>query len=48
MNPYKLETDNEGDIYVVSRGDNQNIKPKWYRIDSKSDEVVQVLMICGN
>lgn len=42
INPYKLEVDNEGDVYVVSRGNNLDIKPKWYRIDSKSDEVVQI------
>lgn len=42
INPYKLEVDNEGNVYVVSRGNNLDIKPKWCRIDSKSDEVVQI------
>ena len=36
-----METDNEGDIYVVSRGNNSNIKASWSRINSQTDEVVQ-------
>lgn len=41
LNPFKLETDSEGDIYLVSRGNNGNIKPLLQRIDSKTDEVIQ-------
>ena len=42
LNPYKIESDNEGDVYVISRGNNANIIAKWYRIDSKNDTVAQV------
>lgn len=41
LNPYKTETDSEGDVYVVSRGNNGSIKAKLVRIDSRTDEVVQ-------
>ena len=41
VNPYRMETDNEGDVYVVSRGNNSNIKASWSRINSQTDEVVQ-------
>jgi len=41
LNPYKMEIDSEGDVYVVVRGNNGNIKAKFVRIDSKTDEVVQ-------
>jgi len=41
VNPYKMETDNEGDVYVVSRGNNSDIKANWSRINSQTDEVVQ-------
>ena len=41
MNPYKMESDSQGDVYVVSRGNNGSIKASWYRIDSKTDEVAQ-------
>ncbi|MFT3752731.1 MAG: YncE family protein [Paludibacter sp.] len=41
LNPYKTETDSEGDVYVVSRGNNGSIKAKLVRIDSHTDEVVQ-------
>ncbi len=41
INPYKIETDSEGDVYVVSRGNNAGIKASWSRINSKIDEVVQ-------
>lgn len=39
LNPYKMEADSEGDIYVVSRGNNASIKASWCRIDSKKDIV---------
>ena len=35
-NPYKLDTDSEGDVYVVVRGNNS-----WCRINSQTDIVVQ-------
>ena len=41
MNPFKLETDTHGDVYVVSRGNNSTIKSTWSRINSQTDEVVQ-------
>jgi len=41
MNPFKLESDSQGDVYVVSRGNNNTIKSTWCRISSKTDEVVQ-------
>ena len=41
MNPYKMEADSQGDVYVVSRGNNANIKANWCRIDSKTDEVAE-------
>lgn len=41
MNPYKLETDSQGDVYVVSRGNNADIKASWSRINSVTDEVTQ-------
>ena len=41
LNPFKIEADNEGDLYVISRGNNGTIKPVWVRIDSHTDEVVQ-------
>ncbi|MDD4970087.1 MAG: hypothetical protein PHT07_11740 [Paludibacter sp.] len=41
MNPFKLQSDNQGDVYVVSRGNNSTIKSTWSRISSQTDEVVQ-------
>jgi len=41
LNPYKMETDSEGDVYVVVRGNNGNIKSRLVRIDSKTDQVTQ-------
>jgi YVTN family beta-propeller protein len=41
MNPFKLEADNQGNVYVVSRGNNSNIKSSWSRINSQTDEVIQ-------
>jgi YVTN family beta-propeller protein len=41
VNPYKMETDNEGDVYVVSRGNNSDFKASWSRINSQTDEVAQ-------
>lgn len=41
QNPYKLQSDSEGDVYVVSRGNNGTIPAVWQRIDSKTDELLQ-------
>lgn len=41
MNPFKLENDSQGDVYVVSRGNNADIKASWSRINSVTDEVTQ-------
>ena len=41
VNPFKLEADSQGDIYVVSRGNNSTIKSSWSRINSQTDELVQ-------
>lgn len=42
LNPFKVESDSRGDVYVVSRGNNSSIKSTWSRINSQTDEVVQV------
>ena len=42
MNPFKVQSDNQGDVYVVSRGNNGTVKSTWYRISSQTDEVVQI------
>ena len=39
INPYKLEADSRGEVYVVSRGNNSNIKSSWCRINSQTDIV---------
>jgi YVTN family beta-propeller protein len=41
LNPYKLEVDSEGDVYTVLRGNNNNIKSKFVKINSHTDEVSQ-------
>lgn len=41
LNPYKIEADSKGDVYLVSRGNNANIKASWCRIDSKTDDVAE-------
>lgn len=41
LNPYKAITDNEGDVYVVCRGNNSDIKPDLYCINSVADTVKQ-------
>jgi len=41
MNPFKIQPDSHGDVYVVSRGNNSTIKSTWCRINSNTDEVVQ-------
>lgn len=41
LNPFKIEADSEGDLYVVSRGNNGNKKASFSRINSQTDEVKQ-------
>lgn len=41
INPFKLEADSQGDVYVVSRGNNSTIKSTWCRINSQTDEVAR-------
>lgn len=41
LNPYKLAADSEGDMYVISRGNNSDIKSKFCKLNSESDELVQ-------
>lgn len=41
INPFKIEADSQGDVYVVSRGNNSTVKSTWSRISSQTDEVVQ-------
>lgn len=41
INPHKIAADSQGDVYVVSRGNHANIKAKFHRLDSKTDELVE-------
>jgi len=41
-NPGKILADSEGDVYLISRGNYGNISGTFQRIDSRTDEVVQV------
>ncbi len=41
LNPSKLDTDSQGDVYAVVRGNNSTVKGSWWRINSQTDEVVQ-------
>ncbi|MFM2292308.1 MAG: hypothetical protein RIS29_2121 [Bacteroidota bacterium] len=41
LNPYKLQADSEGDIYAIVRGNNGSIKPRFVRIDSQTDQLVE-------
>ena len=41
INPFKLETDSQGDVYTVVRGNNADVKGSFCRINSQTDEVVQ-------
>ena len=55
-NPGKILADSEGDVYLISRGNYGNISSAFQRIDSQTDEVVQVFeplnvtnfTICGD
>ncbi len=39
INPYTVQSDSQDNIYVISRGDYNDIKSSLYKIDSKKDEV---------
>lgn len=41
LNPYLLAADAQGDIYLVTRGNYNDISNKFQRINSQTDEVVQ-------
>ena len=41
INPFKLDTDSQGDVYTVVRGNNTDLKGSFCRINSQTDEVVQ-------
>lgn len=41
INPTRIEADSQGDLYVVSRGNNASIKARWQRINSQTDELAQ-------
>ncbi len=41
LNPYKLVADSEGDVYVISRGNNSDIKSKFCKLNSESDILEQ-------
>ncbi len=45
INLHRLQLDKRGDIYVSSRGDNYNIEPNLYVIDTQTDKVKQKLDI---
>lgn len=42
INPTRIASDSEGDVYVVSNGNYGNVPMTFQRIDSQTDEVVQV------
>lgn len=41
INPYKINADSEGDVYVVTRGNYGSTGYRFHRISSVTDEVVQ-------
>ncbi|MCK9338624.1 MAG: hypothetical protein M0P38_01345 [Bacteroidales bacterium] len=41
LNPYSVAADMQGDIYVVTRGNYNDVPNQFQRIDSQIDEVVQ-------
>lgn len=45
INLHRMQMDSRGDIYVSSRGNNYDIQPNLYVIDSSIDEVKQTLDI---
>lgn len=48
INLHRLELDNHGNIWVSSRGDYYGIPSKTYVIDTKTDEVTDVLNLLPN
>ena len=42
INPYKIEGDSEGDLYLVSRGNNDDVQAKFIRLSSISDDVEEI------
>ncbi|MEI6754542.1 MAG: YncE family protein [Paludibacter sp.] len=42
INPFKLDADSQGDVYCVVRGNNADIKGSFCRINSHTDQVVQI------
>ena len=41
INPTRIDSDSQGDVYVVSNGNYQDVPMTFQRIDSQTDEVVQ-------
>ncbi len=41
LNPYKLEADSRGNVYVAVRGNNSTVKSQFCRINSTTDELEQ-------
>lgn len=41
INPTRIDSDSQGDVYVVSNGNYQDVPMTFQRIDSRTDEVVQ-------
>jgi YVTN family beta-propeller protein len=41
LNPYKIASDSEGDVYVVTRGNYGNTAYRFHRINTRVDETVQ-------
>ncbi len=39
MNPHKINSDSQGNVYLVARGNNADIKARFQRIDSNTDEL---------
>lgn len=49
INLHRLEADEDGDLYVSSRGDYFNIRPKLFVIDTKTDNIKKTFDIaCSN
>jgi len=41
INPHRIKANSRGDVFLVSRGNHGDIQPKFQRIDSRTDELVQ-------
>ena len=44
LNPYKMASTSEGDVYVLSRGNNADIKAKLCKLNSKNDTLEKVFV----